>query len=39
MGPESAAALPVLTLRSDQRAEDKCGEETDERVEEIANSE
>jgi hypothetical protein len=39
MGPQSAAALPVLALGSDHRAEHKCGEETDQRIQEIADSE
>ena len=33
------AALPVLALGSDQRVEHKRGEETDQRIQEIADSE
>jgi len=32
------AALPIRALGPDQRAEHKCGEQTDKRVEEIADS-
>ena len=38
MGPQPAAALPVLALRPDKAAEYKCGEETDQQIEEIADS-
>jgi hypothetical protein len=39
MGPQSAAALPLLALRPNKAAEHKRGEETDKRIEEIADSE
>jgi hypothetical protein len=38
MGPQSAAALPVLALCPDEAAEYKCGEQTDQRIEEVADS-
>jgi hypothetical protein len=38
MGPQPAAALPVLALSPDKAAEYKCGKETDQRIEEIADS-
>jgi hypothetical protein len=38
MGPQPAAALPVLALRPDKAAEHKRSEETDQRIQEIADS-
>ena len=39
MGPQPAAALPVLTLRPDKAAEHKRSGQTYQRIEEIADSE
>jgi hypothetical protein len=39
MRAEPAAALTVLALSPNEPAEYECGEETDKRIEEIANSE
>jgi hypothetical protein len=39
MGAQAAAALPILPLRADQRAEHKGGEQEDERVEKVRKCE